>query len=62
MQLVNVSIYLTYMANTWFLNHEDAIPAWPRFPSQIQQIFGTVGAGPATFKKKLGTRIQLPED
>lgn len=60
MKLLNVSFYLSDVAKTWFLNHEDAIPDWPQFTTQIRQIFGTVGAGPTSFQKKLETRVQLP--
>lgn len=61
-KLQNVVFYLTDVAKTWFLNHEDAIPDWTSFIQQLRQIFGTSSARSDGAKKKLDARMQHPDE
>ncbi|KAG0429937.1 hypothetical protein HPB47_023146 [Ixodes persulcatus] len=53
--------YLTDVAKTWFLNHEEEIPDWDAFTTKLKDIFGTPTSRKENAKKKLETRRQGEE-
>ncbi|KAG0422609.1 hypothetical protein HPB47_001581 [Ixodes persulcatus] len=60
-KLANVVFYLTDVAKTWFLNHEQEIPDWDAFTTKLKDIFGTPTSRKENAKKKLETRRQGEE-
>lgn len=58
MKLLNVVFYLTDVAKTWFLNHEDDLTDWGAFTQQLRQIFGTSASRSESAMKKLSQRLQ----
>lgn len=60
-KLANVVFYLTDVAKTWFLNHEEEIPDWDAFTTKLKDIFGTPTSRKENAKKKLETRRQGEE-
>ncbi|KAG0432326.1 hypothetical protein HPB47_020906 [Ixodes persulcatus] len=60
-KLANVIFYLTDVAKTWFLNHEEEIPDWDAFTTKLKDIFGTPTTRKENAKKKLETRRQGEE-
>lgn len=62
LKLVNVAFYLTDVAKTWFLNHEEDLTDWTCFCTQLRQIFGTSSTRSEAAKKKLNERVQHPSE
>lgn len=59
-KLRRVSLYLTGVAKTWFLNHEIDLTDWPAFKQQLRQVFGTPAVRSALARRALDTRQQHP--
>lgn len=62
LKLLNVVFYLTDVAKTWFLNHEEDLADWAQFTAQLRQIFGTSTSRLEAAKKKLDERVQHPAE
>lgn len=55
-----VGLYLSEVARTWFLNHEEDLKDWSIFTTQLRQIFGTTSTRSEVAKRKLEVRFQHP--
>ncbi|KAG0409896.1 hypothetical protein HPB47_012989, partial [Ixodes persulcatus] len=60
-KLANVVFYLTDVAETWFLNHEEEILNWDAFTTKLKDIFDTPTSRKENAKKTLETRRQGEE-
>lgn len=61
-KLNNVVFYLTDLAKTWFLNHEQELVTWDAFSTRAQELFGRPAYRRADAELKLSQRIQAPDE
>lgn len=61
-KLNNVAFYLSSVAKTWFLNHENEFQDWNQFAQKFRDLFGRPASRKLDAEQSLCSRVQRPEE